>query len=400
VYSFYVGSMQDGETLNGMSSIAARAVQLIFLFVIACLGLAAQERVGHATFDLRAKGYLDLPNDFKYLQFQLMNGQIAFVDPDRVAVSFLIANKNFGLTDRERLSGGKWLFQTLVINVNSGQLQNEWAWRTASPDSQFIPLPTGQFFVSSDERMTLQQPDGRTLWRLDLPKTDVYPARPYGTAIVSDTGNTLFVVSDKDKATETVDVYSTSDIKAKYTFAIPIQSLTSFLPATDSGLLYTDPRPNVTFVDRSGLHSHIVWTCQIPWQCALHPHFIGTKRLLLNDGLHTLLLLDDQGALLRKREVGKEEISRISVSSNGARVMVMLLKMGGGSTFFDIFPKAKAARIAILDADTLSEVASLTVDPKHLFSIRAGINSTGDQVAYIDNGTLKLWSLPASADTQ
>ncbi|MDR3562948.1 MAG: hypothetical protein P4N59_16150 [Negativicutes bacterium] len=372
-----------------------RLGQLVCLLAVSFHGVAAQKNVHSTTFDLRSEGYFDLPDDFQYLQFKLVNGQVAFIDAERVAVSFMISNKNIGLTDRKHLSGGKWLFQTLVINANSGQLQGEWIWRTASPDSKFVSLPTGQFLVSSDERITLQQADGQTRWQLDLPKTDLFPANPYGTAIESNTGNTLFVVSDKDKETQTVDVYRTSDLGAENTFTIPYQSLTNRMAATDNGLLYMGlDRPFSLFIDHFGRSSDRIWICKTPWQCGLSPQFIGTNRLLLNDGLHSLLLLDNQGTLLLRHELGKEEIGRISVSFNGARVMVMLLKMGGGSTFFDVFPKAKAARIAILDADTLREIASLPVDPNH--TVRAGINPTGDLVAYIDNGMLKFWNVSAS----
>jgi hypothetical protein len=256
-----------------------------------------------------------------------------------------------------------------------------------------VPLQSGEFIVSSDERVTGQE-NSNALWRIDLPRTNIFPARSYATLVMSRTGGTLFVISDRDKDTQIVEVYRPPEVSTKTKFAIPYQSLISRLAASDAGLLYMNrDSPDLTFVDRLGGARRRVWTCQSPWQCALHPQFVGANQIIFDDSPHSLVLLDDTGAVIQKRQLGKETIGRISASSGGTRIMVMLLKTGGGSTFFDMFPKVKEARIAILDTSTLGEVASLAVDPKHVHTIHAGISSTGDLVAYIDNGVLKFWHI-------
>ena len=374
--------------------------QVGLVIALALRGGVAQESNHGQSIDLRSKGYFDLPKDFKYLQFQMANGQVSFLASDRVAVSFLANNKDIGLTDRERQSGGRWLFKTLVINVATGQLEKDWTWRTATPDSQFVSLQNGQFLVSSDERVTVHQADGQTLSRLDLPMTNVFPARTYGTVVVSDSGSVLFVVSDKDKDTQQVDTYRLPDLTVVTKFTIPYQSLVSRLSASEEGLIYlSKTAPYSLTLDHFGRDSNAVWACQTPWQCGLHSRFIGANRLILNDGMNTLVLVNDRGQLLQKHEFEKsEEIYGASVCSDGARIMVKLLRMGGGSTFLDVFPKAKAARIAILDADTLQEVASLPFDPSN--PVRAGIDPKGDLVGYLVNGMLKLWRIPAPTDAK
>jgi len=376
--------------------------QIICLLVLSFHSISAQQKVPYSAIDLRSKGYFEIPMNSPTDRIVLgdVNGQVAFLGPDRVAVSFLVANKNIGLTDHEHLSGGKWLFHTLAVNANSGQSEAEWTWRSASQDDRVVPLQTGQFLVAGQELITLQQLDGKTMWRLDLPKTDIYGAQPYGFAVVSDTGNTIFVVSDKDKETESVEVYRTSDLHTVSTFTIPYQGLTDRMTASDKGLFFTYPGQNqnaLAYIDRFGTFSQRVWVCQDSGACS-HVQFVGNDGLVLNNTPHSIVLLDNQGRVIQRHELGKELINHVSVCSNGTRLMVELDKWGGGSAFFDTYGKVKAARIAILDTDTLKEIASLPLDPKQ--PVRAGINPTGDLVAYIDKGMLKFWSVPTPAKTK
>src|SRR4051812_36607403 len=92
------------------------------LGVVSCLLLgpaaagATHQLLPLRSVDLRPYGYSALEKNLPDALLSNANGQVAFLNNDCVAVSFLKANAPPQLSKRDEINGGKFIFHTLFIN--------------------------------------------------------------------------------------------------------------------------------------------------------------------------------------------------------------------------------------------------------------------------------------------
>jgi hypothetical protein len=366
---------------------AAHPVILLLISSAICLFATDKE----LAIDLAPHGFVQLQTSFNSLDLRPINGQVSFLSPTSVAVSFVVPTEG-QLAPRGSVGNSNWIVRTLLFGV-SGDIQSQWEWRNATNDARVIAR-NNCFFVSGGGRFEVHNENGKIIWTMQLPKTTIARSRPFGHVFLSATGSTVSIMSDISANTESVDTYATADGKLIANgLSIPVQGIVGAQAATDDGFLYTtESFPYyLMFAPFSGDPTKALRTCRVS-RCANHIQPGGDNTFIFDDSEHSISRIDLHGNLLNRIAFGKKNISELTISHDQSRLLVRLNEFKGGSRAFDVFPRLKVVTLVVLEARTLKKISSIDIDASSPV-LGASISESGDLVAYVRNHFLYVWQV-------
>jgi len=172
------------------------------------------------SLDLRQFGY-EVPKDRRGKRtFPTPHQVVTFIDNNTLAISLFVANPHPGLSVRDKVFGGWYLFETSFVDARTGKLLRTESWSNSTVHSGLFPAPNGGFVVWHDLELSLYAADGTRVKTLALDPKDF----PRGPGLKqSPSGKTLFVEAPYGRVlrirTSDLQQLSWLDLRGYYTGA-------------------------------------------------------------------------------------------------------------------------------------------------------------------------------------
>jgi len=329
----------------------AAAIALAFLVGAQSPTLPQYELRPSVTLDLRSLGY-EFPGLFSVgIGYRALTNKLTFIDNDILAVSLFVSNPSPGMSVRNKVFGGQYLFETAFLDAKSGKPVRKQTWSNAAGGGAgFFPAPGGEFVVWHDLDLSLYAADGTILKTLALDPKDF----PRAASIrQSPSGETLFAFSFERRVR--VLRVTTGDLsQIGWLDFVPgfFQGAGSekYFAFTRQGSPPPDPAPMEVFiVDLSGDDPSMREPKRIFTTGCENVSFLDEDTLGLSGDCHALTLLKASGAVLYQHRFDKEFAGDVIGCRDCGLVLSSTYILGGGNEWLDTFPKVKHRNIVLID---------------------------------------------------
>jgi len=139
-----------------------------------------------------------LANSKRELASPIQRVKIAFVDEDRLALTFMTPASSSGAQMGKPASrSSPILFRTIFLDVKTGQVRAGQDWSSDTPSFELIPTHDGRFLLATFKEIKLYSASFELLGHRELPPKG--PGSTFSHATVSWGGHTLIVESYEDR---------------------------------------------------------------------------------------------------------------------------------------------------------------------------------------------------------
>jgi hypothetical protein len=138
------------------------AVSIPVLLLVGAPGRSAPKdeyRPG-LTLDLRQLGYEEPKTFHTQAEYRALHNSAVFLDDDTLAVSLFVRNPHPGLSVRDKVLGGPYLFQTVLLDAKSGKILRTQTWSNSGIGCGLFTANNGNFVVFHGLKLSLHSSDG------------------------------------------------------------------------------------------------------------------------------------------------------------------------------------------------------------------------------------------------
>jgi hypothetical protein len=344
------------------------AARLWLANVLILLGLASSNPAWSEDYrpdlilDLHQLGYREL-DDRAVLEYESIENPLIFVDNHTLAVSLIVPNPTPGTSVRGKRFGGRYLFETIFIDSDTGKLLRTQVWSNSSAGSGLFPAPNGAIVVWHDLELDLYAPEGKLLKTLALEPND-FPV--HYRLSQSPSGNTLFMHRYDQKARSALRI-QTADLKPLGWIDSPQYSRGDW---SNANLAFLNPHEGIDppwdiFIGQIGESK--IENIERLFTIPSDPKRLG--RIFDNGACEFVSFLDEQtfavsgqcphiyvlntaGEVKYHRSFDKSVTGKVTSSRNSSLLTFSTFVLTGGSVLFDTFPRAKQERVLLFDRNT------------------------------------------------
>lgn len=304
--------------------------------------------------DLRQFGDELPPPRGQFILSAVPQNTLTFLDNKTLAISMFIRNPHPGLSVRNKVFGGEYLFQTVFLDAESGKVIRTEQWSNASINCGLFFAPGGGFVVWHDFDLALHAPDGSITKTLVLDSTRFLRGASLNQSI---SGETIFAENGDRLGkyilrirTEGLEQIGWSTFEEGYSEAAQSDSHFAFLttrPTTfaPTHLLITD------IGSQDSRSSAFVPKQILTTEGCLSVSFLDEQTLSTSGGCHELTIVSTSGNVLYKRTFDSL-IGDVTPCRSCSVLVTGTYVMSRGSGLLDIPQKTIPKNIILLNWKT------------------------------------------------
>ncbi len=347
-----------------------------------------------------------LANSKRELASPMQRVKIAFVDEDRLALTFMTPASSCGAQMGKPASrSSPILFRTIFLDVKTGQVRAGQDWSSDTPSFELIPTHDGRFLLATFKEIKLYSASFELLGHRELPPKG--PGSTFSHATVSWGGHTLIVESYEDRRNR-LELVDADTLQVKHSW-ITDQAVIKVTSADNGVAIETRNQIQFSATDESW---RTVYTLPDPRLCTnlfIQPEFIGNDALAFRDCNNQVTAIDTSGKLLFKSALypSRTHVVPIITSRNGRVFGALVYKSYCAASWlecmFDPIEGAAPERVVVYDALNGRPIYErrLEVDRKHPLG-EIALSPHGSLLAVLSrvpsgraDGIVEVFRLPA-----
>lgn len=278
--------------------------------------------------------------------------QIAFVDDNLLALTFMKFVVPLKSTPDHKSAKGPIPFRTVFLDAKTGQQRAAQDWSGATGSLTFLPTHEGKFLLATSEQIELYSGSLQLLGRRDLPPNG--PGSAGSHATVSWSGKRIVVKSYQGKDATRLELLDADSLQVLHSW-VTAENFVN-LTATDDAIAVETPH-KIQFFDSVGSWPAAVQAdrgpCMFPG-----PTFISNDLLAFRNCENEISVMGRSGKVLVKSQPFEPNTSfySITTSENGLLFGILVHKTYCAASWFvctfDSIAGSTPKRTAIYDAST------------------------------------------------
>jgi hypothetical protein len=370
----------------------------VALSALPLLARRASDFQPQVVLDLRHFGY-EVPSEARGKRiFATPNQTLTFIDDHTLAISLFVRNPHPGLSVRDSVFGGWYLFQTTFLDARSGKVLRTQTWSNSTVHSGIFASPGRGFVVWRDLTLSLHAPDGTTLKTLSMDAKDF----PRGISVrQSPSGETLFA-EFADRSGNHIVSIRTEDLQKLSRFDLPgyfddagSDSYFVFIRSHPQSL---PPIPMDLFVGNMAHQEPTflptpIFTAE---PGCLYITFLDDRTLGVSGRCGNLTILDVSGEVLFHRQFEKALTGGMIGCRNCDLVVSDTFALKGGSDLLDIPQHSEGRSLLFLNLKT-KKLVEVPHPARATHSSSMALSPNGCLLAIEKDSNLEIYEICNSA---